>query len=124
MRRSSEVLGGEPCTSRTWCSDISPGSRSSRTAFDWSTSTAISWPRVNRLCLANVSRCGDLVELVAAGDHLHRAVPGVRYGKGDPSRHHRWKDRMSQSDLDAVNRGIPAIAPRGKGSHETLRWRR
>ena len=35
----------------------------------------------------------------------------------------RWKDRMSQSDLDAVNRGIPAIAPRGKGSHETLRWR-
>jgi hypothetical protein len=35
----------------------------------------------------------------------------------------RWKDRMSQSDLDAVDRGIPAIAPRGKGSHETLRWR-
>ena len=34
----------------------------------------------------------------------------------------RWKDRMSQSDLDAVDRGIPAIAPRGKGSHETLRW--
>jgi hypothetical protein len=30
---------------------------------------------------------------------------------------------MSQSDLDAVNREIPAIAPRGKGSHETLRWR-
>jgi hypothetical protein len=30
---------------------------------------------------------------------------------------------MSQSDLDAVDRGIPAIAPRGKGSHETLRWR-
>lgn len=35
----------------------------------------------------------------------------------------RWKDRMSQSDLDAADRGIPAIAPRGKGSHETLRWR-
>jgi len=35
----------------------------------------------------------------------------------------RWKDRMSQSNLDAVNRGIPAIAPRGKGSHETLPWR-
>src|ERR1700726_2846860 len=30
----------------------------------------------------------------------------------------RWKDRMSQSDLDAVDRGIPATAPRGKGSHE------
>jgi hypothetical protein len=26
----------------------------------------------------------------------------------------RWKDRMSQSDLDAVDRGIPAIAFRGK----------
>src|ERR1700730_5478184 len=35
----------------------------------------------------------------------------------------RWKDRMSQSDLDAVDRGIPPIAPRGKGSHETLRRR-
>ena len=23
----------------------------------------------------------------------------------------RWKDRMSQSDLDAADRGIPAIAP-------------
>jgi hypothetical protein len=45
MRRSSELFGGEPCTSRTWCRDISPGSRSSRTHLDWSTSTAISWPR-------------------------------------------------------------------------------
>ena len=36
----------------------------------------------------------------------------------------RWKDRMSQSDLDAVDRGIPAVAPRGKSSHETLRWRK
>ena len=27
----------------------------------------------------------------------------------------RWKDRMSQSDLDAVDWGIPAIVPRGKG---------
>jgi hypothetical protein len=33
-------------------------------------------------------------------------------------------NRMSQSDLDAVDRGIPAIAPRGKGSHETPRWRK
>ena len=31
-------------------------------------------------------------------------------------------NRMSQSDLDAVDRGIPAIAPRGESSHETLRW--
>jgi hypothetical protein len=36
----------------------------------------------------------------------------------------RWKDRMSQSDLDAVDWGIPAIAPRGGSSHETLRWRK
>src|SRR5580700_12160345 len=36
----------------------------------------------------------------------------------------RWKDRRSQSDLDVVDREIPAIAPRGKGSHETLRWRK
>src|SRR6516164_5698359 len=88
MRRSSEVSGGEPCTNRTWCNDISPGSRSSRTALEWSTSTAISWPRVNRLCLANRVAMRDLVELVAAGDYLHRTVPGVRSGKGDPRRHH------------------------------------
>jgi hypothetical protein len=36
----------------------------------------------------------------------------------------RWKDRMSQSNLDAGDRGIPAIAPRAKGSQETLRWRK
>ena len=30
----------------------------------------------------------DLVEFVAAGDYLLRAVPGVRPGEGDPSRHH------------------------------------
>src|SRR6185312_1242671 len=58
MRRSGEVLGGEPWTRRTWCRDISPGSRVRVTALLSSTSTATSWPRVRRLCLAKVSRCG------------------------------------------------------------------
>jgi hypothetical protein len=50
---------------------------------------------------------------------LHRLVRRWRMS----AQNGRWKDRMSQSDLDAVDRGIPAIAPRGKSSHETLRWR-
>ena len=31
---------------------------------------------------------GNLVEHVAAGDYLHRAVPGIRWGEGGPSRHY------------------------------------
>ena len=54
----SDGLGGEPCTSRTWCSDISPGRSTSGTASRSSTSTAISWPRVSKLWRSNVSRCG------------------------------------------------------------------
>ncbi len=58
MRRSPEGLGGEPCTRRTWCSDISPGRSSITLACAGSTSTATSWPRVSRLFFEKVSRCG------------------------------------------------------------------
>ena len=55
-----------------------------------------------------------------------RPAPGgvdhAEYGGRMSAQNGRWKDRMSQSDLDAVDRGIPATAPRGKGS-QTLRWR-
>src|SRR6184192_1396499 len=67
MRRSNDGFGAEPCTSRTWCNDISPGRKFSGTDCDSSTSTAISWPRVKRLWRWNVSRCGIWSSLWLAG---------------------------------------------------------
>ena len=32
MRRSLDGFGGEPCTRRTWCSDISPGASTTSAA--------------------------------------------------------------------------------------------
>ncbi|MNC92265.1 hypothetical protein D3C83_86590 [compost metagenome] len=55
MRRSRERLAADPWTSLMWCSDISPGSSITSTAFDSSTSTAISCPRVSRLFSWKVS---------------------------------------------------------------------
>ena len=59
MRRSAVVLGPEPCTSSTWCSDISPALSGTSTPSPSGTSTAISWPRVSRLSAAKVSRCSS-----------------------------------------------------------------
>ena len=49
-------VGGEPCTIRTWCSDISPARSTMSTPRASSTSTSISWPRERRLSAAKVSR--------------------------------------------------------------------
>src|SRR5205807_5575958 len=67
MRRSADGLGGEPCTRSTWCRDASPGSSSRYIAFDSSTATMTSWPRVSRLLWSKVSRCGSCSRLCEPG---------------------------------------------------------
>ncbi len=58
------------------------------TAFDLSTSTAISWPRESRLSLWKVSTCGSWSILWLPGINLHVAVLGRRLGERDPGGHH------------------------------------
>src|SRR5215475_712789 len=82
MRRSSVVLGPEPCTRSTWCSDISPASSATSTPWPSGTSTAISWPRLRRL-----SACVAMLELVpqmAAGPEFHGAAGHRRIGERHP----------------------------------------
>jgi len=85
MRRSFDGLGGEPWTRRTWCSDISPGRGVMIRRREWSTSPITSWPR-QEIVFGEGVAVGDLIELVAAGDVLHRPVRLGRLCECDPRR--------------------------------------
>src|ERR1700680_1197769 len=96
MRRSPDGSGGEPCTRRTWCNDILAGTQGDDPPPGMVDLDHHLLAARQEIVFGEGIAMGDLIELVAAGDVLHRPVRLGRFCEGDLRGCQEIPDRLDQ----------------------------